>query len=82
MNGIKTATGDDVESMIQASFSLEIFALSKIFSNTGPTIRGVPKSEKKMSNSAKPSTQLRFRTCINKLRRFILQEPHHHPTFP
>lgn len=48
MNGIMIATGDEVESSTQASFSLDIFSLSNSGLNTGPTSRGVPRSEKKI----------------------------------
>ncbi len=48
INGTRIATGDEVESRIHASFSLDIFSLSKSGRNTGPTRRGVPRSEKKI----------------------------------
>ena len=46
IKGTKTATGDDVESSIKASFSLESFNLLKNGLKIGPTINGVPRSEK------------------------------------
>lgn len=49
INGIKIAIGEDVESIIKASFCLDIANLSKSDWNTGPTINGVPRSEKKIT---------------------------------
>ena len=47
INGINTATGDAVESIIQASLARLIFNPSTIGRNKGPTIKGVPESVKK-----------------------------------
>ena len=49
MKGTKTATGDAVESMIQASLARDILSLSVMGLNKGPTIRGVPESVKNNS---------------------------------
>ena len=48
IKGTNTATGDEVVSSIKASFSLDIFSFLKNGANIGPTIKGVPKSEKKI----------------------------------
>ena len=48
INGTRMATGDEVESIINANFCLEILYLSNKDWNTGPTINGVPRSEKKI----------------------------------
>ncbi len=58
MKGISTQTGEAVESRIQASFSRETFILSYSGLKMGPTMRGVPSSEK---NTAMPLIQVR--TC-------------------
>ena len=48
INGTRIATGDEVESRINASFWREMRRRSVSGWNTGPTIRGVPRSEKKI----------------------------------
>ena len=45
--------GDEVVSRIKASFSLDIFNFLKNGANIGPTINGVPKSEKKITIPAR-----------------------------
>ena len=47
INGINTATGDAVESIIQASLARLIFHPSTIGRNKGPTFKGVPEAVKK-----------------------------------
>ncbi len=60
IKGTKIATGADVESIINASFCLEIRNLSVSGLKTGPMIKGVPKSEK---NTSLPPTHAAICAC-------------------
>ena len=53
IKGTRTAIGEDVESKIKANFSFDTFNFLKNGANIGPTINGVPRSEKNIIIPAK-----------------------------